>query len=416
MESRHRTVRESNTFATPEAKQEAITFSMSPPETQSDSDSASTYFDPEAPDVSEQRFSASLEATIERPNFVVDAAVPETQGERPVAGTMDTPETSSTAAQGVAGELSRERLPNGDSISSSSTAESSAIDGDDWRDLVSAKVNTYRSRKPRVDRYPSLQLQFEQRTYRNPGSLETGVNTLTPMSELVKLESTAFESSGPVVAVSTEATARVLEFPRANALPVRQDELADPVIDRPRIMEAPELLPAPPAMGGILIEPVQETEPERRPGFDMPLQSAPLSRRLLAGGTDLLVLATAISIFESIVIRVAGPLTLEASGELTIGLLALLWPAYQYCLLVFSGTTPGLRLSKLAVTRFDGTTAPKSLRRWRVLASLLSCVSLGLGYAWCFLDEDQLSWHDRITKTHLAPANPASGSSHMLKS
>ena len=416
MESRHRTVRESNTFATPEAKQEAITFSMSPPETQSDSDSASTYFDPEAPDVSEQRFSASLEATIERPNFVVDAAVPETQGERSVAGTMDTPETSSTAAQGVAGELSRERLPNGDSISSSSTAESSATDGDDWRDLVSAKVNTYRSRKPRVDRYPSLQLQFEQRTYRNPGSSETGVNTLTPMSELVRLESTAFESSGPVVAVSTEATARVLEFPRANALPIRQDELADPVIDRPRIMEAPELLPAPPAMGGILIEPVQETEPERRPGFDMPLQSAPLSRRLLAGGTDLLVLATAISIFESIVIRVAGPLTLEASGELTIGLLALLWPAYQYCLLVFSGTTPGLRLSKLAVTRFDGTTAPKSLRRWRVLASLLSCASLGLGYAWCFLDEDQLSWHDRITKTHLAPANPASGSSHMLKS
>jgi uncharacterized RDD family membrane protein YckC len=275
----------------------------------------------------------------------------------------------------------------------------------DWRDLVSAKVNTYRSRKPRVDRYPSLQLQFEQRPYRNPGSSETGVNTLTPMSELVRLESTAFESSGSVVAVSTEATARVLEFPRANALPVRQDELADPVIDRPRIVEAPELLPAPPAMGGILIEPVQETEPERRPGFDMPLQSAPLSRRLLAGGTDLLVLATAISMFESIVIRVAGPLTLPSSGELTIGLLALLWPAYQYCLLVFSGTTPGLRLSKLVVTRFDGTTAPKSLRRWRVLASLLSCVSLGLGYAWCFLDEDQLSWHDRITKTHLAPAN-----------
>jgi len=26
-----------------------------------------------------------------------------------------------------------------------------------------------------------------------------------------------------------------------------------------------------------------------------------------------------------------------------------------------------------------------------------------LGYAWTFLDEDQLSWHDRITKTHLAP-------------
>jgi uncharacterized RDD family membrane protein YckC len=167
-------------------------------------------------------------------------------------------------------------------------------------------------------------------------------------------------------------------------------------------------------MGGILIEPVDEPEPERRAGFDMPLQSAPLSRRLAAGGTDALVVATAIAIFEWVVIRVAGPVTFRASGELAIGLLALLWPAYQYCLLVFSGTTPGLRLSRLAVTRFDGTPAPRKLRRWRVLASLLSCVSLGLGYAWCFLDEDQLSWHDRITRTHLAPRNLASG--HVLKS
>jgi hypothetical protein len=45
----------------------------------------------------------------------------------------------------------------------------------------------------------------------------------------------------------------------------------------------------------------------------------------------------------------------------------------------------------------------RGLRRWRVLASILSLASLGLGYAWCFLDEDQLSWHDRITRTHLAP-------------
>jgi uncharacterized RDD family membrane protein YckC len=70
---------------------------------------------------------------------------------------------------------------------------------------------------------------------------------------------------------------------------------------------------------------------------------------------------------------------------------------------VFSETTPGLRLAKLEVQRFDGTPAPRNLRRWRVLASLLSAFSLGLGYAWCFLDEDQLSWHDRITRTHLAP-------------
>ena len=29
--------------------------------------------------------------------------------------------------------------------------------------------------------------------------------------------------------------------------------------------------------------------------------------------------------------------------------------------------------------------------------------SLGMGYAWVFLDEDVLCWHDRITHTYLAP-------------
>jgi hypothetical protein len=43
------------------------------------------------------------------------------------------------------------------------------------------------------------------------------------------------------------------------------------------------------------------------------------------------------------------------------------------------------------------------MRRWRVLGSMLSGISLGMGYAWQFLDEDALCWHERVTKTYLAP-------------
>ena len=75
-----------------------------------------------------------------------------------------------------------------------------------------------------------------------------------------------------------------------------------------------------------------------------------------------------------------------------------MWSAYQYLLLVYSGTTPGLKLAKLELHRFDGSPVPLRLRRWRVLTSVLSGLSLGLGYAWCFLDEDSLCWHDRITQ------------------
>jgi uncharacterized RDD family membrane protein YckC len=70
----------------------------------------------------------------------------------------------------------------------------------------------------------------------------------------------------------------------------------------------------------------------------------------------------------------------------------------------FCGTTLGLRLARLKIAKFDGAAVPRKLRRWRVFASLLSCLSLGLGYTWCLFDEDQLTWHDRITRTHLAPS------------
>ena len=56
----------------------------------------------------------------------------------------------------------------------------------------------------------------------------------------------------PELTIALESTARVLEFPRPTEAPVWSDELAEPVLDRPRIVEAPELLPPPPAMGGIL--------------------------------------------------------------------------------------------------------------------------------------------------------------------
>jgi uncharacterized RDD family membrane protein YckC len=178
--------------------------------------------------------------------------------------------------------------------------------------------------------------------------------------------------------------------------------LADPVMGRPRIVEAPDLLPPPPALGGILIEPVVAAETERIPGLDVPLQSSAFSRRLLAGVVDVGVVAIALAAFGYVFFRINGAVPpWRIAAEAAAAVLAVLWPAYQYAFLVFSKTTPGLWLARLEVTRFDGAPASRSLRRWRVLASLLSCASLGLGYAWCFLDEDQLSWHDRITRTHL---------------
>jgi uncharacterized RDD family membrane protein YckC len=350
------------------------------------------YFDPEMPDNSEQEFSASLEAPVERPRFVVDAVDP---AAAVTGGGMA--EIQGRAEEAFPAMAGTER-PAGDEPAEESGPRDSPSD---WRDVVSAKVSRYRSRKPRQDRYPSLQLQFEASPLRGQTPPEAMVDATVGSRKWRESPEVPGPQEAPVV---MEATARVLEFPRPVLLPSRQDELADPVMARPRIVEAPELLPPPPALGGILIEPLAAEETDRLPGLDVPLQSSPFSRRLLAGAIDAAAVAIALAAFGYIFFRMNGVPPIRMAAEMVALLLAVLWPAYQYAFLVFSKTTPGLWLAKLEVTRFDGKPASRSLRRWRVLASLLSCASLGLGYAWCFLDEDQLSWHDRITRTHLGSA------------
>jgi uncharacterized RDD family membrane protein YckC len=175
-------------------------------------------------------------------------------------------------------------------------------------------------------------------------------------------------------------------------------------LDRPRILEAPEIVPPPPALGGITIEPAAQPEMEKRLGIDIPLQSAPLGRRIFAAAIDDVIIAAACALFGFIFWKMTAlrPPRFQMIG-IAAGLSALFWAAYQYLLVVYSGTTPGLRLARLELARFDGSRTGRRLRRWRVLASYLSAVSLGMGYAWVFLDEDALCWHDRITHTYLAP-------------
>ena len=364
---------------------------MDPQEPQPGIPQQSTYFDPDAPDVSEQQFSASLDAIDPKPSFVLD-------------GPGNKLEPQVTSAPGPSPEEPIRSLETGDSILNEPDAPLSTM-GDDWRDQVSAKVNHYKSRKAPKVRYPSLHLEFEPPPARVRANLEFEPQLSNDLPLRVEIPRSPQVPENPV---SMEATARVIEFPRPAGPPPPLDELAEPLLDRPRILEAPGLVPPPPALGGILIEGAKEPTPERRPGFDMPLSSAPLGRKLYAAGVDGLFVAAGLAIFAYVLFRLNAPLQPgKPIFEAAAIVIAVLWCAYQYAFLVHTGSTPGIRICRLALTRFDGRPVSRRLRRWRVLASFLSCISLGLGYAWCFFDEDQLSWHDRITRTHLACARPA---------
>jgi uncharacterized RDD family membrane protein YckC len=317
--------------------------------------------------------------------------------------------------------------------------DTAAEDSPAWRQEVAARLSRYQARrKPRPPRYPSLRLRFEeeesapipaplesqaypQRTTASHQALaldsfaestahvEVPASFSLPLSQIqASQEAAAVTHTGELPQQTALAqTAKIIEFPRSwTPAPAPLDELAEPVFDRdrPRILEAPEVVPQAPALGGITIEPAQQPEFEKRPGIDIPLQSAPLARRVFAAAIDGVIIAAAGVLFGFIFWKLTAirPPRLQILA-LAAGISGVFWAAYQYLLLVYSGSTPGLRLARLELARFDGSPASRRLRRWRVLASFLSAASLGMGYAWVFLDEDALCWHDRITHTYLAP-------------
>jgi uncharacterized RDD family membrane protein YckC len=390
-----------------------------------------TLIDPEAYDASEQIFAASLEQTVlsRPPRFVVEE------------GTSQEPVETASESQLQEGEALSAETHAAAAAAPSAADVQAAPDPESWRREVAARLNNYRARRrPREPRYPSLQLKFETEPVwidPVPGAQVSGApgaETAVSDSSVLQTPASVDEplpptrtahhvvasrppTSAPRIrlaepadyprdsfATANEATAKVIEFASYSAAPRPFDELAEPVFDRPRIIEAPELVPPPPALGGISIEPVEEAANERRPGFEIPLRAAPMGRRVAAAGIDAALVIMAIAGFAYVFFRITAEVPSPARVSGTAFFLAgAFWSAYQYLLLVYAGTTPGLKLAKLELQRFDGDPVPRGIRRWRVLASVLSGVSLGLGYAWCLLDEDQLCWHDRITRTYMAP-------------
>jgi len=243
-----------------------------------------------------------------------------------------------------------------------------------------------------------LRLKFDEPAWNAPARPEGSLAPAAPPAEFPPKS----ETPSPSVPVET---GKLLEFPRpVHEVPRPVDELAEPVFERPRILEAPEVAPPPPALGGIHIETQEEDIEPRRPGIDLPLQAAPTWRRWLASGVDALIVCLSLGAFAAIFLKItAAQLTWQLASSVSMGLLLVFWAAYQYAMLVLTGTTPGLRIAGLQLSRFDGREVPRHLRQWRVLAILLSGLSLGLGYLWAFLDEDALCWHDRITRTYAAP-------------
>jgi RDD family len=130
------------------------------------------------------------------------------------------------------------------------------------------------------------------------------------------------------------------------------------------------------------------------------LTPAPVSLRLLALVVDSTLIAG--SLIGAALLAATRMSALPAVRTAEIWAVAgLLIAASFYYVLFFTlaRTTPGMLYARLRLSTFDDE-MPTRAQRWaRLAAMLVSVLPVGLGVAWSIFDEDQLCWHDRLSRT-----------------
>ena len=132
------------------------------------------------------------------------------------------------------------------------------------------------------------------------------------------------------------------------------------------------------------------------------LYQAPFARRMMATMVDA---ALIIGLVWGVAYLVAsrfdhlpGLRISEVCGViLTLGFAAL----YEWFFLTFAKVTPGMRYAQLSLCTFEEEVPTTTQVNGRLRAMLISVLPAGLGMVWSIFDEDQMSWHDRLSKTYL---------------
>ena len=268
-----------------------------------------------------------------------------------------------------------------------------------WRQEVISRVQQHRARRRRrFDPNATLELDFSDE--------QTSSAALRPA--VAKDAEQVVPPPQPARPEMLEMP-KIIEFRRPMAIQpvfvprnrVEEFELAEPVHDTPRILEAPEVeqMDLLPAFNDLELE---SAKPRMGEEVELPPRSAGLQQRTFACLVDLLIVLVASAAFAMVYLLLVRDLPqLRMVLPATAVVCALLWLVYQYLFLVYSAATPGMQMAQLELCTFQGNPVSLTARRWRALASMLSGCSLGLGYAWALIDEDMLGWHDRITQTHV---------------
>jgi len=146
--------------------------------------------------------------------------------------------------------------------------------------------------------------------------------------------------------------------------------------------------------------PVQPEQTMPQPGL-YPVAS--IDDRRLAGLVDLGCLLFAYGGFLMLFGSLGGQFTLsKLTAVVYTTTFAIVYLQYFALFTIFGGTTPGMMLRNLQVTSFSGEPPTPRQMLLRSMGYMLSAGTFFLGFLWSMWDEDQLTWHDRLSRTYLS--------------
>jgi uncharacterized RDD family membrane protein YckC len=144
-------------------------------------------------------------------------------------------------------------------------------------------------------------------------------------------------------------------------------------------------------------------EPKAFPPGLHPLAS--IDDRRLAALIDFCCLLFAYGSFLVLFASLGGQFTVsKLNAAVHATTFAIVYLQYFALFTIFGGTTPGMMLRGLQVVSFSGEPPTPRQMLLRSTGYMLSAGTFFLGFLWAMWDEDELTWHDRLSRTHLSPA------------
>ena len=132
---------------------------------------------------------------------------------------------------------------------------------------------------------------------------------------------------------------------------------------------------------------------------------APIDDRRLAALIDFGCLLFAYGGFLMLFGSLGGQFTLsKLNAAVYVATFAIVYLQYFALFTTFGGTTPGMMMRGLQVVSFSGEPPTPRQMLLRSAGYMLSAGTFFLGFLWAMWDEDELTWHDRLSRTHLSTA------------